>query len=99
MYTVNTSKRQPPDQRVKNKLRPPINKWQEIAPQPKTAQVDFGLLSLFCFGYCLCDTFPVSILYSIRFDESKLSSEMFVHEEFELSNDYLGIVFKKGLSF
>ena len=69
------------------------------ANQNNKCFVAFGLFSLFGFGYCLCDTFPVSILYSIWFDESKLWSELFVDEEFELSNDYLGTVYKKGLSF
>jgi hypothetical protein len=31
--------------------------------------------------------------------QSELWSELFVDEEFELSNDYLGTVYKKGLSF
>ena len=58
MYTVNTSKRQPPDQRVKNKLRPPINKWQEIAPQPKTAQVRPWLHCIIEYMY-VCRYWPV----------------------------------------
>ena len=39
------------------------------ANQNNKCFVTFGLFSLFGFGYCLCDTFPVSILYSIWFDE------------------------------
>jgi hypothetical protein len=56
---------------------------------------DLWVVFAVCFGYCLCDPFPFSIL----FDSMKSSSELFVHEEFEVSNDYLGTVFKKGLSF
>ena len=67
--------------------------------QIKTINVLWPLGCFRCFVLVIVSVTHFPFPFSILFDSMKSSLELFVHEEFEVSNDYLVTVFKKGLSF